>query len=429
MNTAILAVLGMMIGAFVLPGVALGQAQAVSPAKEIRITGRVVDPSGAVISFATVTLKSAGGEVVATVRTENNGKFEFVAAANRVYQLLIEAPGFQPVQKAVEGTAGQDVEVPVIVMNSLRSGPDLVIAADVNPAIISGLVTDPSGAVIPDATVKALLVESTGTKAATQTDPSGRYTFSVIPGRHDLRFERLGFVPKTVRVTAEPGSRVDVSVVLEVGSLVDPIFVPFEPPRTPPPLLQAQESRPISRTLCEVMKEPERFNGKMVRFRATVVSSLEVFVLKDDSCSDSIWLSIGEMPALGPLEYAYINSIADIRTPERLDWKPLQPPIPVVLREDRAYRRLVKDTLKQFKPKDRGEHCVHCPLYIVTATVTGRFDHTDRKWRMVRGHDTDRVPSSLGFGHMNSWDSQLVLQSVSDVVAKSIDPSVYEKRK
>ncbi len=303
---------------------------------------------------------------------------------------------------------------------STRVEPELWMP--VNPAIISGLVRDPSGVQVTNATVKLRPVESTGTAATAQTDQNGRYTFSVKPGGYDLRFEKLGFVPKTVRVKGELGIPVDVSVVLEVGSLVDPIDT------TPTPLLP-EDSKPVYSTLCEIMKEPQRFNGKMVRFRATVSTGPESIVLKDDGCSDSIWLSVGEKPASGKLEYAYISSIADIRAPERLDWKPLSLPHPVVLKQDKAYRRLDKYVGKQFKPKDRHEICVHCPLYVVTATVTGRFDHTDRKWRMVRGHDADRVPSSMGFGHMNSWDSQLVLQSVSDVIAKPIDPSVYEKSK
>lgn len=127
------AVVGTMIAAFLLQSVTFGQVEAGAPVKEIRITGQVVDSSGAVISFATVALKSTGSEIVATTRTGHKGEFAFVAPANGSYQLLIEATGFHPVQKPVEAIAGQDVEVPVIVMNPLKNGPDLMIFADEPP--------------------------------------------------------------------------------------------------------------------------------------------------------------------------------------------------------------------------------------------------------------------------------------------------------
>lgn len=192
---------------------------------------------------------------------------------------------------------------------------------------------------------------------------------------------------------------------------------------------QAHADDPIQTTLCELVRSPERFDGKMVQFVATIGIGFEASLLVDDSCSARIWLSVGEPPAFGKLEYAEIHSIYDIKAPEGLDWKPLPLPRPVFLSRDRAYHHLQKYLGKEFKPKDRHERCVSCPLYSVSASVVGRFDHTDRKLRMVRGKDADKVPSSMGFGHLNSWDSQLVLQSVSDVVAKPIDRSVYEGHK
>jgi hypothetical protein len=118
----------------------------------------------------------------------------------------------------------------------------------------------------------------------------------------------------------------------------------------------------------------------------------------------------------------------DIVKPERLDWKPFTTRQPV-LKKDRDYRTFNKYLGKDFRPKDRHTHCMNCPLYRVSASFTGRFDHTDRKWKTFRGNDASLVPSSSGCGHLNGWDSQLVLQSVSEVTAKSIDPSVYGKKK
>jgi hypothetical protein len=192
---------------------------------------------------------------------------------------------------------------------------------------------------------------------------------------------------------------------------------------------QVMADEPIKMTLCDLVKEPERFNGKMVQVRAAVFTGFEKSILGDQSCSADIWLSVGAEPALGKLEYAYIESIVDIRTPERLEWKPLLPLRSVVLKEDKAYRRLYRYLGKQFRPKDRHTTCIDCPLYTVSATMIGRFDHSETKLIATRGYPEGKIGvGSVRFGHLGAWDSQLVLKSVSDVVAKPIDPSVYGKK-
>ncbi len=187
--------------------------------------------------------------------------------------------------------------------------------------------------------------------------------------------------------------------------------------------------RPIKTTLCESVKRPEGFDGKMVEFKATVGIGMEASVLLDDSCSANIWLSVGSKQPSGKLEYAYVNSLSDIVNPDRLDWRPLPPRQNVVLKRDRNYITFYKYLGKDFKSKEPHTLCVNCPLYRVSASFAGRLDHTDGKWKTFRGHDATLVPSSSGFGHLSGWDSQLVLQSVSEVAAKPIDPSVYGKKK
>jgi hypothetical protein len=164
---------------------------------------------------------------------------------------------------------------------------------------------------------------------------------------------------------------------------------------------QSKSQEPIKTTLCELVKLPERFAGMMIQVLATFHVGFEASLLADDSCSALIWLSWGEKKPLGKLEYAEVQSIKDLKAPELLEWKPLAPKRAVVLNKDTAFHRLDKYLGAQFKPKNPHELCVSCPLYIVSASVVGRFDHTDRKWRIFRGHDADKVPPSQGFGHLN----------------------------
>jgi hypothetical protein len=176
---------------------------------------------------------------------------------------------------------------------------------------------------------------------------------------------------------------------------------------------QVQADEPIQTTLCELMKAPPRFNGKMVQVRARIVGD----VIADDTCPGTIWLSVGDEGSSGAQEFAYIDHLMDIRTPERLDWRPLPPMPAVTLKNDRELRRL---------DKYRGNR----RKYNVSATCTGRFEHGGGKLVAIRATGSRNVVlGPLRYGHMGAWDSQLVLQSVSNVAAKPIDRSIYEKNR
>ena len=59
-----------------------------------RITGRVTDSTGAVISSATVTITSVATGVAQTVRTGAGGDYVFEAVNPGSYTLKVEAVGF-----------------------------------------------------------------------------------------------------------------------------------------------------------------------------------------------------------------------------------------------------------------------------------------------------------------------------------------------
>ena len=52
--------------------------------------------------------------------------------------------------------------------------------------------------------------------------------------------------------------------------------------------------------------------------------------------------------------------------------------------------------------------------------TVGRFEHVDK----ITTPPEER--HSVGFGHMNGYESQLVLESVSNVIATPIDAAVYK---
>jgi hypothetical protein len=95
-----------------------------------------------------------------------------------------------------------------------------------NTGSISGLVTDPSGAVIPGVTVKAVNT-STGIERSTTTNPNGFFAFPELPvGTYDISFRKEGF--KELRQT---GLVVDVTApvrldqTLQVGGVTQEVTV------------------------------------------------------------------------------------------------------------------------------------------------------------------------------------------------------------
>lgn len=190
---------------------------------------------------------------------------------------------------------------------------------------------------------------------------------------------------------------------------------------------QTTSTGPMKTTLCELVKTPDQFNGKMVEFRAEFVSKFQWEGFVDESCSAK--LQIGVYHPLDDLkpeqgQYAFTTVGKDNEHPERLNWKPIPPQRPVDLVQDDNYRAFRKCADTKFKWPDGGR-CLDCPLYRMTVTATGRFDHFETHTVAVRLN-----PATNEFHHSgNSNDplSRLVLQSVSDVVPTPISPSVYSE--
>lgn len=274
---------------------------------------------------------------------------------------------------------------------------------------LTGTVTDASGALIPGAKVSLFRNAESVPIAVTTTDRNGKFEISLREkGVFKVVAEATCFKPTTVEGIA--GKRDDGTqlppIILQVSQECPEVLLYQDPaPVMPVPSeisesLDPPASEPIKATLCDVVKEPGRFNGKIVELRATIRTSFEVSLLVDNTCGAQIWFTVDTIQmGIG---------------------KSPQPNGPAVRRkQDEAFRKMQKYLNKQ--PKDGRSSCIHCPWYQVTVTAIGRFDHIVRdptvpnfKWQ--------------GFGHLNFYESQLVLQSVKDVEAKRIDPSLYEKK-
>src|SRR5438309_11313426 len=104
----------------------------------------------------------------------------------------------------------------------LASGQSLV-SGDV-----TGTITDPSGAVVPNATV-SIINNATGQTQTATTNSSGAYRFSLLPpGGYTVNAAASGFQNSSRNITVVVGQASAVSLQLTVGSSSQTVEVSAE---------------------------------------------------------------------------------------------------------------------------------------------------------------------------------------------------------
>ena len=104
------------------------------------------------------------------------------------------------------------------------------MAQDATAATINGQITDSSGAVVANASVVAVNIE-TGASRTVQADDDGNYSVSpLIPGQYTLTVEQSGFKRYVQNITLNVKDRRQVAIVLEVGVVSETVTVTDEPP-------------------------------------------------------------------------------------------------------------------------------------------------------------------------------------------------------
>src|SRR5271154_2326631 len=107
--------------------------------------------------------------------------------------------------------------VPLLALLFALAIPSSSIAQTTTSGGLAGVVTDPSGAVVPDADVQ-ITDSAKGTTQLTKTDRGGAYQFSfVAPGSYTLSVTHGGFRQTSQTVNVLLGPPVTVNVTLEIA--------------------------------------------------------------------------------------------------------------------------------------------------------------------------------------------------------------------
>src|SRR2546425_7384310 len=106
----------------------------------------------------------------------------------------------------------------------------LPLAAQVNTGIISGAITDKSGARLPQVAV-AITAAATGFKTSVKTDTDGLYVSPPLrPGRYEIAAELTGFQRVVANIDLEINQRAVVDIAMSLGQLTEQVTVVAEAP-------------------------------------------------------------------------------------------------------------------------------------------------------------------------------------------------------
>ena len=174
-------------------------------------------------------------------------------------------------------------------------------------------------------------------------------------------------------------------------------------------------------TVCDVVRKPAGFDGKIVRIKGTVVAGFDEFIIKDASdpnCGfevNGIWLAYpqGTKGKAGPAAMLNIqpahNFAGKYAAPTRAA---------VTLDKSKDFKQF--DSLLA-QTHNKGGMCLGCARYEVTATLIGRLDTVASA--AIQRDAAGKIVSFGGFGNMNAYPARLVLQSVADITPKEVDYS------
>jgi len=184
----------------VLPAQSAGERPA-GPGATLRRTpvrGTVREPDRRPVPRAVLTLIDPTGRQVARADADAEGRWVLAAAAQGAHVLIAAAPGHQP--QAVSIAVGRrPVELDVVLGGTGR---------------ISGVVRDPEGGAVSEATVT--LTDAYGEVAAvTRTDSAGHYALrDLVSGGYTLTVHAAAFRPAALAVTVDPSVPTRQDVVL-----------------------------------------------------------------------------------------------------------------------------------------------------------------------------------------------------------------------
>jgi len=169
-------------------------------------------------------------------------------------------------------------------------------------------------------------------------------------------------------------------------------------------------------TVCDILANPQSFDGKIVKIKGVVIAGFEEFAIKGSGCNqaiNAIWLAYpeGTKGKAGPAAFLRLqlgkNSSATVANVSRA---------PIMLVRNKDFKEF--DNFLSIPVKTNGL-CLGCVKFTVSATLVGRLDGA-KDTGLIRDSG-GKVIGLGGFGNLNRYSARLVLQSVSEISSQEID--------
>ena len=169
-------------------------------------------------------------------------------------------------------------------------------------------------------------------------------------------------------------------------------------------------------TVCDILANPQSYNGKIVRIKGIVIAGFEEFAVKGSGCNQAVnalWLAYpeGTKGKAGPAAFLGLqlaknhpSAVTNISRP------------PITIDKNKDFKKF--DNLLS-TPAKTGGMCLGCVKFSVTATLVGRLDGA-KDTGLIRDSG-GKVIGLGGFGNLNRYSARLVLQSVSEISPQEID--------
>ena len=171
---------------------------------EAVLTGHVEGPGGVRVSRATLTVTDCRGAQVARAATGDDGAYRLIVPTGGTFLFICAAHNLQPAATMITVSAGK-VRRDVSLAGTNR---------------VTGMVTDPTGVPIPDATLT--LVDVRGEVVGTAvTGPDGRYAMAdLYPAEYTLTAAAAGARPNVRIVVLDTVGVNTVDIVLAINGML-----------------------------------------------------------------------------------------------------------------------------------------------------------------------------------------------------------------
>ncbi len=218
-----------------------GSLSLISAQEGASLHGTVIVPSGSPVQQAIVTVEGTGGGQTAT--TNEAGHYNMNGLNRGNYTVRITAAGYQEFVVSMVLGNGDSKEIDAVLMSappapeapaSTPSGTETPSSGQPQGAAqatveqkgsagLSGVITDPTGAVIAGATVT--VTGPSGTKTVT-SDGRGQYVVSgIAPGTYKVKITAENFAPFETDVTLGADQKLEIPAALQPPSAVENVNV------------------------------------------------------------------------------------------------------------------------------------------------------------------------------------------------------------